>query len=169
MLGGYPLYGLNDHFFGVLIGPASGLVQDVLHFLGRHGFGVTNDLFFELFFGRFHRHAGGVSEHFCRLGLRLFKFLLLGFAGAQSRFERFFIPVESLAAVFDLLLVALQVALLILEFVFEALDFSIARLDLFAVLFFELQKLLFGLKDFLFLDVFAFLLGFFDDARSFAL
>ena len=169
VLRGHPLDGLDHDLFGVLIGSAARIIQDVLHLLCRHGSRVTQDLLLKLALRGIYRQARHFSEQFGGLSLRFFELFVLGFIGIEPRLEGFLVALQPRPAVPELLVVSLEIPLLVFQFVFKGLDFAVAVFEFLAVLFLELQKLLLGLKDFLLLDVFAFLLSFFDDLVRFAL
>ena len=168
VLGGDALDGLDDNLLGFRIGLFLGLVDDVLRLGGSHGAGFRLHLLDHVGLGLIRGHAAEFLQGFNGLGVVGVEVLLLFLQSTQTLGELLLVLLELALCVLVLVDGALEVALRLFDALLTLVELALQVFALVGLLLFELDELLLGLEDLLFLDGLAFQLGFADDAVCFA-
>ena len=135
---------------------------------GCHGAGFRFHLLDHVGLGLFGGHAAEFLQGFNGLGVVGLEVLLLLLQSTQTLGELLLVLLELALCVLVLVDGALEVALRLFDALLTLVELAFQVFALVGLLLFELDELLLGLEDLLFLDGFAFQLGFADNAVCFA-
>ena len=159
----HALDGLDDDFLRVLVRLELRLVHDFLDLLLSEDFRVLNDLLFQGSLCLIGAHAADFLEQFHALDPVFLEFFAFRIEGFEPLLDFLFLTLQLTLAVFDAVLVLLEVVLLVPNFVLAALHFRCTFLRLSSVLFLHGEELFLRLENLLLLDVFPFLFRFGND------